>query len=96
MAIPLTTITIPTPQPYTKQDATRNNENYYYVWLQILQAAKDANESVTLNPSTSLTVDLADLTQAVQDLTFTGEKIEIPALGMTLAKLGKTLSITRE
>ncbi len=95
MAIPLTSITIPTPQPYDAKDPTRQQEDYYYVWLQILQAAKTAGESVSLNPSTSLNVDLADLVQAVQDLAFTGEKIEMPALGLTLARLGKTLAITR-
>jgi hypothetical protein len=78
MAIPLTTITIPTPQPYSKQEDTRNTENYYYVWLQILQAAKDAGETVTLNPSTALTVDLAELVQAVKDLHFNGEEISFP------------------
>mgnify|MGYP001369093493 CR=1 FL=1 len=78
MAIPLTTVTIPTPQPYSKDDGTRNQENYYYVWLQILQAAKNAGESVSLNPSTALTVDLAELVQAVKDLHFNGEEISFP------------------
>lgn len=78
MAIPLTTITIPTPQPYDKQNSERNRENYYYVWLQILQAAKNAGESVSLNPSTSLAVDLADLVQAVRDLMYNGQELSIP------------------
>jgi hypothetical protein len=96
MAIPLTTITIPTPQPYAKSDATRNTENYYYVWLQILQAAKDAGETVTLNPSTALTVDLSDLTQAVKDLLLNGYELSVPLPNgpeLTLKFTSRSLSL---
>jgi hypothetical protein len=80
MAIPLTTITIPTPQPYDEKDPERQRENYFYVWLQILQAAKTAGESVSLNPSTSLSIDLSDLVQAVKDLAFNGYEFSLPGL----------------
>ncbi len=96
MAIPLTNITIPTPQPYDKQSPTRQQEDYYYVWLQIMQTAKAAGESVTLNPSTSLNVDLAELVTAIKDLACTGERIEIPTLGLKLVRIGKTLTLIRQ
>jgi hypothetical protein len=78
MAIPLTPITIPTPAPYYDKDPHKQRENYYYVWLQILQAAKTAGESVSLNPSTALTVDLSELTQAVKDLLLNGYELSVP------------------
>lgn len=78
MAIPLTTITIPTPEPYQKQDPTRNQENLAYVQMQIYAALKAAGETVSMNPSTALTVDLTDLIQAVKDLQFNGEEISFP------------------
>lgn len=80
MSIPLTTITIPTPQPYDEKNPTQQQENYYYVWLQIFQAAKTADERVNLDPSTSLTVDLTDLIQAVKDLSLNGQELSIPLL----------------
>lgn len=94
MAIPLTTITIPTPEPYLKNDPTRNQENFWYVWLQILQVAKDAGESVTLNPS--MTIDLADLTQAVKDLMLNGQELSLPLPNgpeLTLKFTGRSLSL---
>ena len=99
MAIPLTTITVPTPQPYTKHEPTRNAENYYYVWLQILQAAKTAGESVTLNPSTSLTVDLSELTQAVKDLLLNGYELSVPLPDgpeLTLKFTSRSLSLVTQ
>ena len=86
--VSLATITIPTPEPYDSQYPHRQQENYLYVWLQILDQAKQGGESISLSD--------ADLTEAVQDLAFTGEKITIPALGIVLSKIGKSLSITRE
>lgn len=93
MAVPLTTITIPTLQPYDPEHPDRNRENYAYVQIQLLQAAKDAGESVSFNTSAELTVDLTDLIAAIEDLSFTGERIDIPALGIILQRLGKTLAI---
>lgn len=79
MAIPLTTVTVPTPQPYDSKFDSRNQENLAYVWLQIFQAAKASGEQVNLNPqAATLTVDLGDLTQAVKDLHFNGEEISFP------------------
>jgi hypothetical protein len=43
--ISLSGITIPTPQPYDKNDSNRQRENYYYVLNQILAAAKAANDN---------------------------------------------------
>lgn len=80
MAIPLTNITIPTPEPFDKQAATRNQENYYYVYLQLLQAAKTAGESVTFNPSTALSMDLSAVVQALHDLQFNGQIFDFGGL----------------
>lgn len=85
MAIPLTNITIPTPAAYDAVDPTKQQENFYYVLNQILTAAKTAEESIDVNQSA--------LTDAVADLTFSGERLEIPALGLMLQKLGKSLAI---
>lgn len=86
MPIPLTTITVPTPEPYNSSYPHQQQENFFFVLLQIFDQAKQAGDSITLSN--------ADLTEAVQDLAFTGGKIEVPALGITLSKIGKTLSIT--
>lgn len=85
MAIPLTNITIPTPAAYDAADPTKQQENFYYVLNQILTTAKTAGESIDVNQ--------AALTEAVGDLSFSGERLEIPALGLMLQKLGKTLAI---
>lgn len=42
--ISLSSITIPTPQPYDKTQPERQRENLSYVLLQILQEAKAAND----------------------------------------------------
>jgi hypothetical protein len=42
---------------------------------------------------TTVNAQLTALVEAVNDLTFTGEKIEIPALGLKLIKSGKVISI---
>lgn len=91
MAIPLTTITIPTPAPYDNKNPEMQRENFYYVWLQILQAAKYAGESVSLNPSTALTVDLSQLVAAVQALAFNNQEIDLGDL--TIRFRGRVLSI---
>lgn len=94
--ITFSSLTIPTPEPYDKQSPTKQQENYYYVMNQILAQMKANGETKDINPSSSQTVnvDLTDLIAAVQDLAFTGEKIELPALGLRLEKIGKTLSLT--
>lgn len=85
MSISLADITIPTPAAYDSSDPAKQRENLCYVALQILAAAKSAEEPISIN------VDA--LQSAVEDLTFSGERIEIPALGIMLQKLGKTIAI---
>jgi hypothetical protein len=87
----LQNITIPTPEPYDDKDPTRQQENYYYVYLQLLQAAKTAGEQVSFNPSTALSVDLSDLTAAVQSLAFNNEEFRLGAL--TIRFCGKVVTI---
>jgi hypothetical protein len=72
----LTTITIPTPEPYSKNDATRNQENLAYVQLQILSVAKTNGEAVAVN--------LTDVVQAVQDLQFNGQILDFGNLQIRL------------
>jgi hypothetical protein len=78
----LSPVTIPTPQPYAKNEATRNSENFYYAMLQILQiiqaagfkfgdvdkATKDGTDIKTAITNLSLSVPPADMTAIVQAL----------------------------
>jgi hypothetical protein len=89
----LTTITIPTPEPYAKQDSARNQENYYYVYLQLLAVAKANGESVSFNPSSALSVDLSTVVAALHDLQFNGEVIDLGALQIRLEGKVKSLGV---
>ena len=78
----LGSITIPTPQPYDKQDSNRNTENFYYAMLQVLQtiksagfkfgdvdnATKDGTDLKTAINGISLSVSPTDMTAVVQAL----------------------------
>jgi ferredoxin len=44
-------------------------------------------------PYSSIITTINDLTEAIRELSFTGGEINIPALGLKLKKLGKTLTI---
>ena len=84
--IDLSPLSIPTPQPYSKADATRNNENFYYVMLQVLDLLKaaafkipDKNEAVT------------ETVKALQDLQYNGETLDLGPLQITFT--GKTISV---
>lgn len=92
MAIPLTNITVPTPEPYSKNDPSRNQENLAYVQLQIYEAAKTAGESVSFNPSTSLSVDLAELIAAIEALQHNGQVFDFGQFRIFFD--GKTATIT--
>lgn len=87
----LTTVTIPTPEPYDSKNDTRNQENLAYVYLQLLQVAKAAGEQVSFNPSTALSVDLSALTSAVQSLAFNNEEFRLGALVVRFC--GKVVTI---
>lgn len=84
----LTTITIPTPEPYLKNDPTRNVENLAYVQLQIYAAAKAAGETVSLNPSAP---DLTALIEALHALQYNGETIDLGDVSIILT--GKATTI---
>lgn len=89
----LTNITIPTPQPYDKNDSNRQRENYYYVMLQLLGVAKTNGETVSFNPSSSLSVDVDAIVQALQDLQYNGEIIDLGELRIRLEGRVKSLGI---
>jgi hypothetical protein len=68
--ISLSGITIPTPEPYDDKNPNKQRENYYYVQLQILAAAKAASDHdpfgildaiSTHNTAQPVSVDLEDL-----------------------------------
>lgn len=92
-------LTVPTPQPYDKNDGNRQQENFFYVLNQILAQLKTNNETKELNPTLSQTVnvDLTDLTQAVQDLAFNGQEINlqdiVTGLNLILKFTGRTLNL---
>lgn len=73
-------LTMPTPEPYDSADPNRQRENFYYVLNQILTTLK----------ANSATLDL-DITQAVGDLSFAGEILDMP--GLNIRRSGKTLTI---
>ena len=87
-------LTVPTPEPFDRATPTKQQENFFYVMNQIFAELKANSEEKLLNPSTSQTVnvDLTELVKAVQDLTVTGETLTLPALGITLTRIGKTLT----
>jgi hypothetical protein len=89
----LTNITIPTPEPYDKQNSAKQQENYYYVYLQLLQVAKTNGEQVSFNPSSSLSVDVAAIVQALQDLQYNGEIIDFGELRIRLEGRVKSLGV---
>lgn len=95
-------LTLPTPQPYDKNDSNRQQENFFYALNQILAQLKANNETKDLNPATNQTVNvnLDDLTQAVKDLAFNGEEINlagiVPGLALTIKLSGRTLAFQEQ
>ena len=85
--INLSTLSIPTPQPYSKNDATRNNENFYYVMLQVLDLLKSAAFKV---PDKDEAV--TETVKALQDLQFNGQVLDLGPLQITFT--GKTISVS--
>lgn len=73
--INLQTITIPTPEPYAASDPTKQQENFYYVQLQMLAQAKANELPFTLDAGS---LSLAGLIAAIQDLRFNGQMIDLP------------------
>jgi hypothetical protein len=65
----LTTVTIPTPEPYDASNPDKQRENLCYVVLQILLAAKTNNESVSLDTDA---------------LTFNGQVLDLGFLRVTM------------
>jgi hypothetical protein len=90
----LSQVTLPTPQPYDRNDSNRQQENFFYVINQILALGKQANWQVPdlqdFLPTTN-SVDITELTQAVQDLQFNGQTIDLGAIKLMFD--GKTISI---
>lgn len=78
--IVFSTLTIPTPQPYDDAHPHRQRENLFYVLNQI--AAQFKTNGVVLD---------ADLTQAVLDLSYAGQEIDLP--GLNIKRSGKVLTI---
>jgi hypothetical protein len=72
-----TNLTIPTPQPYDKNDGQRQQENFFYVLNQLLVLMKAAG--FQLND-----VDLSNIKTAIQGITLTGG---VPDLTTVNAKL---------
>jgi hypothetical protein len=87
-------LTIPTPEPYDRSASTKQQENFYYVLNQIMAQLKINNETKTLNLdlttlintianlhlTANMSVDLTDLTNAVKDLAFNGQAINLSGL----------------
>lgn len=86
-------LTIPTPQPYDDKDPHRQQENCYYVLNQILAQLKANNETKELNPTLQQTVnvDLTDLVDAVRDLKFNGQTLDLGPIKIIFE--GQTISV---
>jgi len=86
-------ITVPTAEPHAKKDPTKQLENACFVFLQIVQQLKSNGATLDLEQAASQTVnvDLDELTQAVQDLTFAGETLSLP--GLDIKRAGKVVTI---
>lgn len=87
--IDLSTVSVPTPQPYNDKAPTQNSENFYFAALQILQSLQaasfkvgDKDQANTIaNAITNLSLsvppaDMTALTQAVKDLKLTDAVID--------------------
>lgn len=83
----LSSVTIPTPQPYDDKEPTRQLENLSYVLLQMFDQAKQAG--FTFNDAT---VDVSGIEQAVQDLKYNGQVIDLGPIKIFLT--GKTVSLS--
>jgi hypothetical protein len=92
-------LTIPTPQPFERSAPSQQQENFFYVLNQILGQLKANNETKELNPTATQTVnvDLADLTQAVKDLAFNGQMLDlsglIPGLALQIRLTNHSLTL---
>lgn len=84
--INLNTITVPTPQAYSKTDGTRNTENFYYVMLQILDLLKSAGFKIPDKDET----DTATV-NALVDLMYNGETLDLGPLKITFT--GKQITV---
>lgn len=71
--INLNQLTIPIPQPYSRSEPTRNQEDLAFVLLQLLELAKEAGFAVSdqLNITVSgVEVNLTGVENALKDLKF--------------------------
>jgi hypothetical protein len=87
----LSAVTIPTPEPYDDKDPQRQLENLAFVLLQMIQQAKTAGFVFSDVAANAGGVDLTDITQAVNDLKYNGEVIDLGPIQIHLT--GKTLSV---
>jgi hypothetical protein len=69
MPISLSGISIPLPEPYNSKDPHKQRENFYFVQLQILAAAKAENLTwEELNSSASMTFTLPEIREVIDVL----------------------------
>lgn len=86
----LSQVTIPTPQPYDNKDANKQRENLCYVLLQVVSQAKQAGFTLT-DTQVSLTVDVTGIEDALRDLKYNSEVLDLGPIKIYLT--GKTLSL---
>lgn len=78
--ISLNQLTVPTPQPYSKNEPTRNQENVCFCCLQLLQLAKDANFTLTDTLTVNVGgLELTGVENAIKDLKFNSITIDMGA-----------------
>ena len=98
MPIDLSTITIPTPEPYQKNEPDQQRENLAFVVLQVIETIKQQNPIFDVDIVQAIkdlqlqTAPMSEIVQAIKDLQFQTAHITVGEI-LDIQVSRKTLSV---